>query len=338
MFGTWRLLLSCMVVSSHTWFLIFDGLSWLGTYAVCGFYVLSGFLMTRVLHQTYGYGPRALLHFLLNRGLKIYPAYWAALALSAAIVVLGPRTPAPDTWVSWVADLKLPQSVTRWFIETTLVFLEHEQLSALLPPSWSLRVELWMYLALGLGLSRSLPRTLLWFVGSLAWTFHALQIDMPWELRFATVVGASLPFAAGSLLHWMPVLTTRARWGVLGIAAFVPWSLVPGIAGISPTERWFYAAMCLAVGVTALLRDVEASPRARRIDSVLGDLAYPVFLIHIPVIHLLLWFFPTSFAMPRDWFFVSLPLVLVSAWLFRLAVVVPVEKARSRIRAEARSA
>lgn len=322
-----------MVVCSHTWFDLFGRrLNWSGAYAVFGFYVLSGYLMTRVLHETYGYGPRSCIRFLGNRVLRIYPAYWVAMALMAAYLVLEPPAPDPTSWASLIPGHHLPDRVGAWIRGVTLLFLDWDYRPNMLPPTWSLHVELVFYGILALGLSRTVVSTLVWLSASVAWTLVALLVPVPFPERYATVIGASLPFAAGALIHFLPGLPTRARWGLLAGASFFVNLFVPGMLGDSPTGRWFYVSLALAIVVTATLRDVRAAPGWRRIDSALGDLAYPVFLVHPPVSYALLWLFPAAFETSREWFLVSMAAVVLVAAVLHLAVVRPIEGARSRVR------
>ena len=62
MFGIFRTLLALAVVVDHL-----GGVHGMGTYAVFGFYVLSGYLMTMVLHRTYGYSISGFSRYALNR-------------------------------------------------------------------------------------------------------------------------------------------------------------------------------------------------------------------------------------------------------------------------------
>ncbi|MFT5239279.1 MAG: peptidoglycan/LPS O-acetylase OafA/YrhL [Candidatus Promineifilaceae bacterium] len=74
MFGTYRALLAFMVVALHL-----GGVPIIGPYAVFGFYILSGYLMTTIMHTRYGYSPVGFLQYAVNRALRIYPAYWVSL-------------------------------------------------------------------------------------------------------------------------------------------------------------------------------------------------------------------------------------------------------------------
>src|SRR5262249_15880828 len=56
------------------------GIVWSGWQAVFAFYTLSGYLMARVLNERYGFSPRGTAAFLLNRVLRLWPAYLLVVA------------------------------------------------------------------------------------------------------------------------------------------------------------------------------------------------------------------------------------------------------------------
>jgi peptidoglycan/LPS O-acetylase OafA/YrhL len=74
-----RYILATMVAQTHLWPL---GAAWTGNIAVFAFYTLSGYLMTRVLNERYGFSARGTVAFLLNRVLRLWPAYLAILGLT----------------------------------------------------------------------------------------------------------------------------------------------------------------------------------------------------------------------------------------------------------------
>lgn len=57
-----------------------------GDFGLHGFFVLSGFLMTRVLCETYGFAPAGVRAFALNRALRLYPMVWVTIAISALLI------------------------------------------------------------------------------------------------------------------------------------------------------------------------------------------------------------------------------------------------------------
>src|SRR5690348_586439 len=75
-----RYVLALIVADTHLWPI---GFGWAGWQAVFAFYALSGYLMTRVLHQRYGFGPVGTASFLANRVLRLWPAYLVVVAGTA---------------------------------------------------------------------------------------------------------------------------------------------------------------------------------------------------------------------------------------------------------------
>src|SRR5688500_15297626 len=132
MFGTLRLLLALMVVFSHL-----PGSDYLvhfGFYAVCGFFVLSGFLMTTGLHEVYRFDAKL---FWGNRLLRLLPPYYLVCLLTLLIVIQVPAE--AGAYLSyWVSD------VPRFDIALNLLILPQQwpQLDfRLVPPFWSVAVE-----------------------------------------------------------------------------------------------------------------------------------------------------------------------------------------------------
>ena len=75
-FGAWRLFLASLVAASHLWEGMILGYA---AYAVWGFFVLSGFLMTFVLTNKYGFDGAGLRTYAFNRFMRIFPLYWLAV-------------------------------------------------------------------------------------------------------------------------------------------------------------------------------------------------------------------------------------------------------------------
>ena len=69
--GYLRFILAVTVTISHLW-----TVKVAGHVAVFGFYCISGFLMTKVIHETYGSSWRGKISFLINRAIRIYPTYY----------------------------------------------------------------------------------------------------------------------------------------------------------------------------------------------------------------------------------------------------------------------
>src|ERR1700710_1254259 len=111
--GTWRLFLAFLVAVSHLWAGMIDGPA---AYAVWGFFVLSGYLMTLVLTTRYGNTMSGLGQFALNRLLRIYPSFLVAGALGIVTILrlgrlgidpagLNPQFMLPQGTGEWLSNL-----------------------------------------------------------------------------------------------------------------------------------------------------------------------------------------------------------------------------------------
>jgi peptidoglycan/LPS O-acetylase OafA/YrhL len=309
MFGTLRLLLAFMVVLSHL-----PGSDYLvhfGFYAVCGFFVLSGFLMTAGLNEVYRFDAKL---FWTNRVLRLLPPYYLVCLLTLLVVI---RVPAEaGAYLSyWISD------VPRYDIALNLLIIpqQYPELGfRLVPPFWSVAVELQMYVLLFFVASRNESSALatLWIGG----IYHLACIygGLGFGARYFVASSATLSFAAGTLIYFW------TKRGVLNVTpsaaalAFFMWLANTIVARwLLPDEYaygpGYYFATFLFVIVVAGLAKVQWTPLAQRLDRILGEIAYPVFLVQ--------WLagFLTALAISpgiwRGWplTFASIPLILLMA-------------------------
>jgi len=282
MFGAYRYLLASLAIFSHFHPIYFGRLNWTGMYALFGFYVLSGYLMTRVLHETYGFTTRGIGHFLWNRALRIYPTYWVAAIASVLVVTALPGTVAIYTRVMGVP------TTLEGVLQNTFIFGLHAWRSPrIVTPAWSLHVELCFYVLMALGLSRSLRAVLVWVVASLIYTAALVDAHVDFALRYSTIGAASLPFSVGALAYFVGRrVRPPQRWAPFAVAVFLAIDL--GAIRLVPDvmlHGFYLGLVCNAVAVICLAQvRVRSLPGIiGRIDRLLGDLTYPMFLLHLPV-------------------------------------------------------
>ena len=187
MYGTYRTLLALMVVGLHI-----GGIPSVGTYAVFGFYTLSGYLMTFIMQNNYGYSSQGVAKYAINRFLRIYPIYWVSIGLSAVLVlVVGEGVSS-----GYQQDIYLPKDPVS-LARNLALFFPFMESPRLTPPAWALTVELCFYILIGLGISRTRRAVWYWFLLSAA--YHALALYFGRDTYF-TVFAASLPFSTGALI------------------------------------------------------------------------------------------------------------------------------------------
>ena len=145
MIGLIRFVLASLVVANHVYL---PTANRVGAHAVTAFYMISGYLMSRVLHEAYGWSMNGAGRFFLNRFLRIYPPYWCVLAASLALLAL-----FPTTFGQTYSNMALPQTQFDLMRNVTLYDLPNAP-AIVVPPAWTLTVEVFFYLAMGLLLSR----------------------------------------------------------------------------------------------------------------------------------------------------------------------------------------
>lgn len=276
MFGIYRYGLAFCVAISHLWSGMIGGPA---AYAVWGFYCLSGYLMTLVLNEKYGFSPRGVARFAVNRALRIYPAYYVICAGMLVIFLV-----APGTAARFLPHLHLPVSSQGWW--HSLLLFPRPGGGELLHGSSALRVELWFYVGMALGLARDWRITTAWFLFSLAFTTRLLLHQIPFPERYTAVSSCSLAFSVGSLVYharnFLPVIKTP--WAAVAAAAI--WWLHVWVSQNIPGGPWvlgLYSSLIFSVfAMVTLMRlnPKELAPWMAKLDRFLGDLSYPMYLCH----------------------------------------------------------
>ena len=334
MFGTYRALLAILVVVLH-----YVRLNFIGQYAVFGFFVLSGYLMTFIMQNNYGYSLRGIVGYAVNRFLRIYPLYWFSCAVAALILlILGPLHTTrlngfyafPETSMGWMRNIFL--------------FLEFNGPTTFIGPAWALTVELFFYLCIGLGLSRSGKTTLAWFVLSVAYTGYMVVTGADFVQRYATLGAASLPFATGALIyHWRDEL--KVRLPLLFTAGYAPAALfcllllnhaVMLLAGLAGSYGFYSNYMICALLVISLIGRKALPFIPHKLDNALGELSYPMYLIHYPLGFLFLYIYRYAgleFTAPGPVaFLLFFPPLLVVSWAMAAGIERRVETLRTAVK------
>lgn len=347
MLGVLRVVLALMVMTKH----LFWHVGPLGSYPVFGFYLISGYLMTLTLHQSYGYTARGRWRFAFNRFLRLYPMYWAVALLSAVLVVLMARGDAR----AYHYALYLPR--TAWEVVSNIFMLypawiPWHTVPRLSPPTWALTVEIFFYVLMGLGLSRTAGRTLLWFVASIAYVLATFCMGWDDDQRYFPVAAASLPFSMGALLYfvsrkdavgWKRVLmrqACRVDPGVvflLFLGNCVGWSLAYRTAGAYAEIGQYLNLLLCGWLLLGLVAGGRMFPIRAQLDKRLGDYSYPVYLLHWQVGMFLVWLLHGEPVRGDSWleagiFLLSLPVVAAVSWCLLRFVEQPLQRMRQQVR------
>lgn len=343
---------------THSWPLLFSGA---GSYAVYGFYVVSGYVISKVLHERYFRIENGFRKFWINRFLRLYPTYFFSVVAGLSIAWL-----APDITAAFRVGMSLPGSedglsriaAAGFDADSAPVFYLTNLLMVGLhspylwsspiyfsPNSWSTSVEIYFYLVLSLGVAatRARSRSFL-YVGAFllsavmlaaiaerlgatsVFTEHFARKNWPIRVTYYSFFGWTFFFAAGAFFYHFGKIDvgvrTRAALFVLCLA--IPFILLRDPV-IWVVLRAFYG---LLIGVTLCsFSDDRGSPTIR----LLGDASYPMFLLHWPVFGFLGWLAGLERNTPQ-----MLLASFVVTLLVSIALVVfverPIEGLRNRFR------
>jgi peptidoglycan/LPS O-acetylase OafA/YrhL len=353
--GLLRLLLAVCVVLSHTGPI--HGFAPLGgVEAVQTFYMISGFYMALILSEKYT-GSGAYRLFLANRLLRIYPTYWVVLLISAgvwwiagsAVNLTNPLSIFHAGFSTGVVlllvatnlllvgqDLVMFSGVTdagNWRFSRQ-VSLDHRPLwrYLLVPQAWSLSIELMFYAVAPLMVkwrTRSILFAMLLCAALRGILYKKFRLHYdPWTYRFAPT--ELLLFLAGVLAYrfYRHVDGKKVSQGVcsgVAVAILLLCIVYTHIPMQVSVRQWgFYGVVCGGLPFMFL------ATRSNRIDRLIGELSYPLYLSHA----LLLTFLPPLLQ------HLGLPLnepvaILVGSIMFSMGldrlVIVPIERIRRRI-------
>lgn len=326
-----------------------------GRLAVQLFYVISGFLISYVLTATDHY-QGAVGKFYANRFLRLFPIYLAvaAMTLLAHIVSGGAFFRIYDA-LPFSAELFLVLSNIFIMGQDWLMFfgIEHSALvftgsfarsevplyqGLLVPQAWTLGVEMSFYLVAPFVLGS--PRRLLALLAAslaLRGILIATGVGLsdPWTYRFFPTELAL--FLIGSLSHQVLLPRYKAwtlkvkRLPELGVPALVGYCLLHFSIGINPTVRDGLAVMFFA----ALLPLAFLFQSRHRLDRVIGELSYPIYICHALVIMFFTWLLD-EINVHQPMLFAALVItgcIGFSALLNGL-IADPVERLRNRLRTD----
>lgn len=311
MFGTFRLMLAAMVVWTH----FFDG-GFAGSMAVFGFYCLSGYLMTMIINGPYSDGLNGYLRYLGNRALRIYPIYLVAAGITAGIILF---------WAAGGSRFDVAVFEPQYLIPNLTIIGHLPGEPAFIPPVWTLHVELLHYIAIGALLGRSRFATVGWFVAALQLRLFGPWGGLPLEWFYWTPVGSSLAFATGAMVwHFRDALPKPGIGSTVIVAA-----LFVLTSGLMDVRMGLSGGLNIAIALAAVIIIGLRNLPANKIDTLLGDLAYPLYLLHSPVVAIV-----RGAAGHRDLMVDTLGMAVTVAlsWLAVVAIDRPISRIRAALR------
>jgi exopolysaccharide production protein ExoZ len=285
---------------------------WLG---VPVFFALSGFCICESIARRATVPESGATAFWLDRGLRIYPVFWAALLFASLLASVA--TPFNGASFSSAWPPSLPAAIT----DLSLVAHWLEQPSGLLV-SWSLNYEIAFYLVVGLTLLPGLrsPARRLGLIAAVTACVHLC----PTVFEF-TALRLWPHFACGCLAHF--ALRSSLPFAVR--SACLAYPLVALI--LNPDAAQFAASLSALALVPLVLMD-KTLPSPLLLLVHIGLASYSIYLVHVPLVspftNLVLRFFPVAHPGQVAVVATSLLLALGGGMIFYRLVELPLEKRR----------
>lgn len=286
MFGTFRYILAALVLIGHVFL---DRPINVGVSAVVNFFVVSGFVMTLLIRNSYPRLGRETFYFYGDRFLRIFPQYILYISITQ-ICLLFFSFPFFQIFFSGTPSLKF-FILNALIVPVNYFFVSPEFYTRLLiAPAWSLGLEeqfywLFPFLVFKPWAGRVLTLMSVIIFGLAIGDFIDGEI---WGCR--VLPGVLFMFMMGkNLADYNTTKSKESLWTAIALYLFCVAMLVCVLFRWDPLEGFhIHELIGLVVGfpVIALLSRL---PR-RKWDEIIGRYSYGVFLNHVLVVNLMVNF------------------------------------------------
>jgi peptidoglycan/LPS O-acetylase OafA/YrhL len=332
--GVLRMVLAMSVVLGHG-----VGYSYLipinGNAAVRCFFIVSGFYMAMILQGEYSRGTR---RFYINRTLRIFPAYLAVVGITLAY-----RSFVGSPLTCFFNNLNLDSLHLQSYLATFgIIGMDHLRPAwgeagllncRVVPQAWSLETELLFYLAAPF-LLRRLTFLKAFFglaVSSLIFWWEQTIGGIPWW-----AIPTGIPFFMAGALAYISLESLKSRVRIkplfvaLGITTTIAcYGFVMHLEALSDPFDIRYAPLYALIVI--LVPFAFSATSALRWDKWLGDLSYPVYLVHILLVEIAFDHPPLLHYKWRSTFWIVIA-VLIASIVLHWLVDIPIERIRSRFK------
>lgn len=240
------------------------------------FFVLSGFVIYLAHRNDIGH-PERVWSFLQKRFRRIYPPLWAVLLLLLPAYFLVPSFGDPAGRNPWAV-------ISAFLITPT--FKEY-----LLAPEWTLRHEILFYAVFGLVLCKpraGLILTVLWLLLSAINLWTVWQYPGSFYLsphHFLFLFGVIAAYGFSRRIRFMPA----AMFGAGLLIFFSCWTAVCAeVLEKGSLSILLYGLGAAMAAYGAAMLELEGKLRVPRLLVFLGESSYAIYLVHFPVISIVM--------------------------------------------------
>lgn len=286
--GLLRLFLALSVIAGHAETKVFGFYGIGGWYAVNFFFIISGFYMAMVLNEKYkNIKP---MSFYKSRALRLFPTYYIGLIIALLVSF--------DGISRFFENLSLG---AKFFYIFQNFFIFGQDLSYLFcaktaslqcaspvgmtinPPAWSLAVELGFYLVAPFIL-RSEKKTFAFILFGCGYLLLLNKIDFPLNFvdyfqslnisafNYYFYPSSFIFFGGGALAYHLSKKKIEPHYFAAVIALFA--------LSFTKTIMPFWHLLFISMAIPVLFKYTKKN----RLDRAIGELSYPAYILHFPVL------------------------------------------------------
>jgi len=322
--GIIRLLLALSVVLSHSYsFFRINILG--GELAVQAFFIISGFYMSLILNEKYIAKNGSYNLFISNRFMRIFPIYLCVLLLSALFYQYGYMNPPAnpevqiafgnpmEMYAQYYPDITLASFFFLVFTNMLIFFqdcvmfmgltpegslfftpnfwLTNPQLYKflLIPQAWSIALELTFYLIAPFLVRRKVSIIITLILSAFALRFIAYQAGYekdPWSYRFLPFELAYFLLGTLSYNLYKKIRTSNIKREYLKYT----FGFIIGLTIVYPVIKFPGSSYLYCTLFAISLPFVFHLTKNWKYDTYMGDLSYPIYLVHIILLYVVYYF------------------------------------------------
>lgn len=324
----------------------------IGLLSVNFFYVISGYLITMVLNDTYEF---RLKEFATNRFLRLYPSYFFILLIGLLSSTLTGFSSFHPSWGGPVQTIDIAGNILMFpwaFLADSSnhvnftgleIFNSSTPHYRIIPSTWSVGIEICCYFILWLYAGRSIKTAMTTIILASFWHFFVTYKDLDPMLKYYPIPAALLPFGLGALAYHLskiyskiikPRNSSRTQSMILStcIALFLMnWLATTYLSESLLNSSLYYLNTAIAFITVLAINKSRLSGAIGKADKLFGDLAYPLFLCHFVFAFIATKLFDVA---PRGWenFAYSYALSIISSYIAIKMIDKPINKIRDNIR------
>lgn len=252
-----------------------------GAQAVSCFFVLSGYLMAKSIDATYGRTWSGFFKYITNRVLRIYPTYWLVLLSSCLFLMFFPSKVL-------ISQMVLTSDLSAVFANITLFNL-YSYDNIFVPPAWSLTIELLFYIVIGL-IPLDFKMARLGFILSVPLLAAVYFLGFDTNEHITRLAQGQLCFSLGAFVNYSSRQIRKYKLVysivILSLLIFSWYILSYFSLKIYPSIMYIgaFASGAMIIVLRSFSFENFSAPLGRqalvKADKFLGDIAYPLFLVH----------------------------------------------------------